>query len=61
MDYLRNRGIKPGFSTNGLLLEKHAQRIVESNVEMLSVSLDSHHATVHDEIRGHQGLFDKAC
>lgn len=61
VDYLVKRKVWCGFSTNGLLLGENAERIVDSGVDMLSISLDSHRAEVHDEIRGRQGLFETAC
>ena len=61
VDYLTSRSILSEFSTNGLLLSKNAQRIVDKNVGVLSISLDSHRSEVHDEIRGLPGLFEQAC
>ena len=59
VEYLKSRNVSVGFSTNGLLLGKYAQQIIDSGVDMLSVSVDSHHPEVHDEIRGMPGLFSR--
>jgi MoaA/NifB/PqqE/SkfB family radical SAM enzyme len=61
VEYLRSRGVWTGFSTNGLLLGKYHERIVDADIDMLSVSIDSHYPEIHDEIRGLPGLFEKAC
>jgi len=53
---LRARGIRITILSTGLLLERHAARIVESTDEVI-VSLDGP-ANVHDEIRRVPGAFD---
>lgn len=44
--------------TNGFLLDDLAERIVDSGLDELNVSLDGG-AELHDKIRGMSGLFDK--
>ena len=45
-------------STNGLLLEKKAEMLVNAGVDFVTVSVDSYRQELHDEIRGRKGLFD---
>jgi MoaA/NifB/PqqE/SkfB family radical SAM enzyme len=48
-------------STNGIALnEKVCDKIIESGLQFLSVSLDSHIADIHDKYRGVEGTFQKA-
>jgi len=44
--------------TNGSLLDEYAERLVESGLDELNVSLDGP-AKQHDSIRGQEGLFDR--
>ena len=44
--------------TNGFLLDELAGALVDSRIDALNVSLDGG-KNVHDEIRGHPGLFEK--
>jgi MoaA/NifB/PqqE/SkfB family radical SAM enzyme len=52
---LRELGIRASILSTGLLIERHAARIVES-VDEVIVSLDGP-AAIHDEIRGVPGAF----
>jgi radical SAM protein with 4Fe4S-binding SPASM domain len=54
---LRARGIRTTILSTGLLLERHAARLVESTDEVI-VSLDGP-AAVHDSIRRVPGAFDR--
>lgn len=57
--YIRGHGMKVHLNTNGLLLrDKNIQRLKESGVETVSISLESHLAETHDAIRG-QGMFER--
>jgi len=60
LKYLSDRGLSVSFSTNGLLLKKFVVPIVESRVNMVSISMDSYLADVHDSIRGMDGCMSKA-
>ncbi len=56
----KNRGIKSAVATNGTLVnEKISERIADSGVVKVSVSLDGAAADVHDRFRG-EGSFEKA-
>jgi len=46
--------------TNGTLLEKAADLLVEAGVEMVTVSLDGPRA-IHERIRGQKGAFNRSC
>ncbi len=45
-------------TTNGLLLEKRIQEVMDSGMSELGVSIDAP-GSLHDEIRGKKGLFNK--
>lgn len=47
-------------ATNGTLLTRHAELLVEHGVEIVTVSLDGP-AEVHDRIRRQRGSFDRAA
>ncbi len=54
-------GIFCKLSTNGLAFtENTLNKILESQLPYLSVSLDSHKPSLHDKIRGVEGMFNKA-
>ena len=55
----RKSGMLVNISTNGSKLEEKAGMIVGSGVRMVTVSIDSHDAAVHDGLRGFPGLFEK--
>ena len=44
-------------NTNGLLIEPLADRILNSGLTALTISLDSHHPNIHDNLRQSPGLF----
>jgi MoaA/NifB/PqqE/SkfB family radical SAM enzyme len=52
----------PQIFTSGYFLDRErARRMREAGLEVAFVSLDSPDAAVHDEGRGIEGLFEKAC
>ena len=55
-------GLKAGIVTNGftIRLPRIAQRLADSGLERISVSLDSPRAAIHDYVRGVEGSFDRA-
>lgn len=56
-----NKGLRVALATNGTLVTKEvAQRIVDSGVKRVSISLDGAKATTHDTFRGIPGSFDAA-
>lgn len=46
-------------STNGLLLKKKAQLLVDSGVDSVIISVESHIPKIHDSIRGVKGSFNR--
>ena len=56
--HCRTRGVPVGIITNGLTLERHAERLVRHRVKDLIVSLDGPPA-VHDRVRGIDGAFER--
>ncbi|MCX5679918.1 MAG: radical SAM protein [Candidatus Omnitrophica bacterium] len=56
--YIKGKGVHCLLITNGSMIEESARDIVESGLDELNVSLDGG-KELHDEIRGHSGLFEK--
>jgi MoaA/NifB/PqqE/SkfB family radical SAM enzyme len=56
--YTKQKGMHCLMITNGFLLEGLAERIIDSGLDELNISLDGS-AQLHDQIRGMPGLFDK--
>lgn len=54
----KERSLSVQVQTNGVLLEKHAEFLVEAGVEAVTVSLDGP-GDVHDRIRGVPGTFER--
>ncbi len=54
----RARGLSVNLTTNGTLVERHWQRIVDSGIDSLSMSIDGLPPT-HDRLRGRAGSFDQ--
>ena len=61
VSFARERGMSTWLCTNGELVdEAMAQRIADSGIAGVSVSLDGASAGAHDGLRGATGAFDKA-
>lgn len=58
VEYANSRGLSMNISTNGLLLEKQIDAILDSGLHRLSISLDGP-PDIHDKMRGLNGLFEK--
>jgi len=56
---IKEEGMRCNIITNGILLEKHADAIINLGVDEIIFSLDGPRE-VHDEVRGAKGTFDKA-
>jgi radical SAM protein with 4Fe4S-binding SPASM domain len=56
--YIKLKGMHCLMITNGSLLERVAEDIVDSGLDELNVSLDGNRE-LHDQIRGTPGLFDR--
>lgn len=54
----KKHGMSVGINTNGSLLKKRAQSLIDAGVDSITVSVESEHAEVHDGIRGLKGLFN---
>ena len=54
-----NRGIFTSIITNGLLLEKKIDELVNEGINQVIISLDGSTPELHDKLRGTQGLFSK--
>ncbi len=62
IDAFATRGVPVHINTNGVLLRRHADflRSRAASIVGITVSIDSPHPEVHDEIRGVEGTFRKA-
>ncbi len=52
-------GMLVNVSTNGLLLKEMHSSLIESNLDSIIISVESHKDEVHDAIRNHPGLLRK--
>lgn len=59
IEIIKKCGLKCTITTNGYLLEKHAEYLVELGLDNLAVSIDGPEK-VHDRIRGVKGAFKRA-
>lgn len=57
--YIKARGFQCSLTTNGVLLQRHAQELVELGLDRINVSIDGPRE-VHDVERGVRGAFDLA-
>jgi radical SAM protein with 4Fe4S-binding SPASM domain len=56
--YMKEHQLITSVVTNGNFLEEHAKELVEIECDVIMLSIDGPKDT-HDNIRGHQGAFDK--
>jgi radical SAM protein with 4Fe4S-binding SPASM domain len=56
---IKQEGMRCNMITNGILLEKYANSIIDLEVDEIIFSLDGPRE-VHDEVRGAKGTFDRA-
>lgn len=56
--YIKKKGLVCTINTNGTLLYKFADELVELGVDCISISIDGP-PEIHDAIRGKQGVFQK--
>ena len=54
----KKRGISVNINTNGSLLKRKAKELVDSGVDVITVSVESHEPKAHDSIRKTKGLFN---
>jgi len=60
-EYATSRGLRTALATNGTLVTKDvAQKIKQSGIKRVSISLDGSDAHTHDSFRGIPGAFDAA-
>ncbi len=60
-EYANSRGLRTALATNGTLVTADvAQRIKDSGIKRVSISLDGSDAATHDSFRGIPGAFDAA-
>lgn len=56
---IKQEGMRCNMITNGILLEKYANSIIDLGIDEIIFSLDGPRE-VHDEVRGAKGTFDRA-
>ena len=60
-EYARSKGLRTALATNGTLVDQSvAQKIKESDIKRVSISIDDANAKAHDAFRNSDGAFDKA-
>ncbi len=60
-EYATSRGLRTALATNGTMVTKDiAEKIKNSGIKRVSISLDGADATTHDTFRGIPGAFDAA-
>ncbi len=60
-EYGTNKGLRVVLATNGTLLDENmVNRLIESGIQRISVSIDGSTAESHDKFRGSEGSFDQA-
>lgn len=60
-EYGNSRGLRMALATNGTLVTREvAQKIKDTGIKRVSISLDGASAQTHDEFRGIPGAFDAA-
>lgn len=61
IQYGSSRGLKMGLGSNGSLIDQAvASKLKSAGIATVSISLDSHIPTQHDEFRGVEGAWEKA-
>lgn len=59
LSHIKSKGLFCATGTNGTMLEKYSEAIVEMGLDNISVSLDGS-PEIHDQIRGIPGTYEKA-
>ncbi len=61
ISYASKKSVFVFLDTNGIKVNRdYAQKLKDSGLDLLYVSIDSPHPEEHDEYRGYRGCFDKA-
>lgn len=61
IEYGSSKGLKMGLGSNGTLIDDNvAKKLKDSGIATVSISIDSHIPTQHDEFRGVTGSWEKA-
>lgn len=55
----KSSGMLVNISTNGSRLKEKARMLCELDVDMVTISIDSHVASEHDSLRGYPGLYSR--
>jgi len=60
IQYAKSKNLSVVMNTNGQLLPRVAGRLAKVKIDGVIVSIDSPNPSIHDEIRGVKGIFEKA-
>ncbi len=61
VEHIKKRGMVTQITSNGWFInEEVAQRLIDSKVDAISISIDGSTEEIHDKIRGVKGSFSKA-
>lgn len=59
--FCKSKGLRCSTISNGYLIgEDLARRIILSGIDSIGISMDASHSSLHDEIRGVEGVFARA-
>jgi radical SAM protein with 4Fe4S-binding SPASM domain len=60
ISYAKKCGFYVSLGTNGTLMTQDlAKRLIETNVDLIQLSIDSSHPKIHDQLRGNPGSWSK--
>lgn len=59
IEYTVHNGLLCSMTTNGILLGKYAQELVEAGIHQITVSVDGYNSETNDHIRGVKGAFER--
>lgn len=60
IDYAKSNNLKVILTTNGTLIDKGlARQLIESKLDIITISLDGAYAGTHDKIRNQSGSYDR--
>lgn len=60
IEYAKSKGLFVNLNTNGFFLKESIDSIIDSNLDSITVSIDSLSGSKHDRLRGVKGAYDRA-
>jgi MoaA/NifB/PqqE/SkfB family radical SAM enzyme len=59
--YAKRKGLKTKLDTNAFLLDEDmVKKLKEAGIDLIGISIDSPYETIHDKLRGINGIFKRA-